>query len=118
MKERGMIFNEYQVRALLDGSMTQVRRPINGVRLGLLKLQSATMEACGHGAKMRSTYAITGIHVHSVQLAMRFMSESHFHGSTHLTSLIRQFLKKSRTSGIGPMVSQNGETGHVHNLAQ
>lgn len=26
MKERGMIFNEYQVRALLDGSMTQVRR--------------------------------------------------------------------------------------------
>ncbi|HDS5274996.1 TPA: hypothetical protein QH377_002215 [Enterobacter hormaechei subsp. steigerwaltii] len=28
MKERGMIFNEYQVRALLDGSMTQVRRPI------------------------------------------------------------------------------------------
>lgn len=26
MKERGMIFNEYQVRALLDGSMTQTRR--------------------------------------------------------------------------------------------
>lgn len=26
MKERGMIFNEYQVRALLDGSMTQVRK--------------------------------------------------------------------------------------------
>lgn len=26
MKERGMIFNEYQVRALLDRSMTQVRR--------------------------------------------------------------------------------------------
>lgn len=25
MKERGMIFNEHQVRALLDGSMTQVR---------------------------------------------------------------------------------------------
>ncbi|WP_313486731.1 morphogenetic protein [Atlantibacter hermannii] len=28
MKERGMIFNDYQVRALLDGSMTQVRRPV------------------------------------------------------------------------------------------
>lgn len=28
MKDRGMIFNEYQVRALLDGGMTQVRRPI------------------------------------------------------------------------------------------
>ncbi|HCU0702994.1 TPA: hypothetical protein OUF49_003608 [Enterobacter asburiae] len=28
MKERGMIFNEYQVRALLDGGMMQVRRPI------------------------------------------------------------------------------------------
>ncbi|EOD1046775.1 hypothetical protein ACJET8_005350 [Citrobacter farmeri] len=26
MTERGMIFNEYQVRALLDGSMTQTRR--------------------------------------------------------------------------------------------
>lgn len=26
MKERGMIFNEYQIRALLDGSMTQTRR--------------------------------------------------------------------------------------------
>ncbi|MCY6514406.1 hypothetical protein [Escherichia coli] len=26
MKDRGMIFNEYQVRALLDGSMTQVRK--------------------------------------------------------------------------------------------
>ncbi|EBA1891564.1 hypothetical protein JX83_18680 [Salmonella enterica] len=26
MKERGMIFNEYQVRALLDGSMTHVRK--------------------------------------------------------------------------------------------
>ena len=26
MKERGMIFNEYQVRALLDGNMTQTRR--------------------------------------------------------------------------------------------
>lgn len=26
MKESGMIFNEYQVRALLDGSMTQVRK--------------------------------------------------------------------------------------------
>lgn len=26
MKERGMIFNEYQVRALLDGRMTQTRR--------------------------------------------------------------------------------------------
>lgn len=76
------------------------------------------MEACDHGAKMRSTYAITGIHVHSVQLAMRFMSESHFRGSTHLISLIQQFLTKSRTSGIGPMASQNGETGHVHNLAQ
>lgn len=28
MKERGMIFNEYQVRALLDGRMTQTRRVI------------------------------------------------------------------------------------------
>ncbi|RFU90212.1 MULTISPECIES: hypothetical protein [Citrobacter] len=28
MTERGMIFNEYQVRALLDGSITQVRRPV------------------------------------------------------------------------------------------
>lgn len=32
MKERGMIFNEYQVRALLDGSMTQARRPYNWKR--------------------------------------------------------------------------------------
>ncbi|MBL7635122.1 hypothetical protein [Atlantibacter hermannii] len=29
MTERGMIFNEYQVRALLNGSMTQVRRVLN-----------------------------------------------------------------------------------------
>ena len=28
MKERGMIFNEYQVRAILDGRKTQTRRPI------------------------------------------------------------------------------------------
>ena len=32
MKERGMIFNEYQVCALLDGSMTQTRRPLRWKR--------------------------------------------------------------------------------------
>lgn len=32
MKERGMIFNEHQVRALLDGNMTQTRRPLKWKR--------------------------------------------------------------------------------------
>ncbi|WP_312330037.1 hypothetical protein [Atlantibacter hermannii] len=40
MKERGMIFNEYQVRALLDGSMTQVRRVIHS--------GAKNMQARGH----------------------------------------------------------------------
>ncbi|KTJ26644.1 hypothetical protein ASU86_06745 [Enterobacter hormaechei subsp. steigerwaltii] len=67
---------------------------------------------------MRKMFAITGIHAHSVQQAMLFTSESHFHGSTHLTSSIPLCLMKYQISGIGPMVIRSGEIGRAHNLAQ
>jgi hypothetical protein len=112
-----MIFNEYQVRALLDGSMTQVRRPIKWRQTRATEIAERDDGSMWPWAKMRSTCD----YWHPCPFGAVgdvFTSESHFHGSTHLTSSIPQCLMKYRISGIGPMVIRSGETGRARNLAR